>query len=62
VADAYLFVMLRWATAFGVPMPLELLGSFARVAERETGRRALAEEGLPQLAPAISSAAVEVLS
>jgi len=62
VADAYLFVMLRWAQAFGVPMPLELLGYFARVAERETVRRALAEEGLPQLAPAISSAAVEVLS
>ena len=62
VADAYLFVMLRWATAFGVPMPLELLGYFARVAERETVRRALAEEGLPQIAPAISSAAIEVLS
>jgi glutathione S-transferase len=62
VADAYLFVMLRWATAFGVPMPLELLGYFARVAERETVRRALAEEGLPKVAPAIPSAAVEVLS
>jgi glutathione S-transferase len=62
VADAYLFVMLRWAAAFGVPMPLELLGYFARVAERETVRRALAEEGLPQVAPAIPPAAVEVLS
>ena len=57
VADAYLFVMLRWATAFGVAMPLELLGYFARVAERETVRRALVEEGLPEVAPAI-----EVLS
>ncbi len=62
VADAYLFVMLRWASAFGVPMPLELLGYFARVAERETVRRALAEEELPEVAPAISSVAIEVVS
>jgi len=46
VADAYLFVMLRWALAFGVRVPLELVGYFERVAERETVRRALAEEGL----------------
>ncbi|TGX55735.1 glutathione S-transferase [Sphingomonas gei] len=46
VADAYLFVMLRWARAFGVRIPIELAGYFDRVAERETVRRALAEEGL----------------
>jgi len=46
VADAYLFVMLRWAKAFGVPIPIEVGGYFDRVAERDTVRRALAEEGL----------------
>lgn len=46
VADAYLFVMLRWANDFGVRIPIELTGYFDRVAERETVRRALAEEGL----------------
>lgn len=47
VADALLFVMLRWAKAFSVWMPVELLAYFDRVAERPTVRRALAEEGLP---------------
>lgn len=46
VADAYLFVMLRWAIAFGVPVAPEMLGYGARVAERPAVRRALAEEGL----------------
>jgi glutathione S-transferase len=46
VADAYLFVMLRWAKAFGVRVSPELLAYFERVAERETVRRALAEESL----------------
>jgi glutathione S-transferase len=46
VADAYLFVMLRWAKAFGVRMSPEMLAYFERVAERETVRKALAEEGL----------------
>ena len=46
VADAYLFVMLRWAKAFGVRMAPDLLGYFDRVAERDLVRRALAEEGL----------------
>ncbi|NIJ21643.1 glutathione S-transferase [Sphingomonas naasensis] len=46
VADAYLFAMLRWAKAFEVRIPIELLAWFERVAERETVRRALAEEGL----------------
>ena len=51
VADAYLFVMLRWARAFGVPMSPQMEGYFERVAKRETVQRALAEEGLlPPLA------------
>lgn len=46
VADAYLFAMLRWAKAFEVRIPIEMLAYFERVAERETVRRALVEEGL----------------
>lgn len=46
VADAYLFVMLRWAKAFGVPMAPQLHAYFDRVVERPTVRRALAEEAL----------------
>jgi len=46
VADAYLFVMLRWAKAFEVRRSPRLLGYFERIHERETVRRALAEEGL----------------
>jgi glutathione S-transferase len=46
VADAYLFVMLRWALEFGVPVSAELMAYFERVAERPAVRRALAEEGL----------------
>jgi glutathione S-transferase len=55
VADAYLFVMLRWARAFGVRMAPELIGYFERVAERETVRRALAEEGLVEPLASIDS-------
>lgn len=44
VADAYLFVMLRWAKAFDVPIPSRLLGLFDRVEAREAVQRALAEE------------------
>jgi len=54
VADAYLFVMLRWAKAFDVPISAELLAYFARVAERLPVRRALAEEGLPDAHSAIA--------
>ena len=46
VADAYLFVTLRWALAFGIELPLSLRGYFERVEERPAVRRALAEEGL----------------
>lgn len=47
VADAYLFVMLRWAKAFDVPLPGVMADYFDRIAERETVRQALAEEELP---------------
>jgi glutathione S-transferase len=60
VADAYLFVMLRWALAYGVPLSPEMIGYFERVAERETVRRALAEEGLPDPRAALATAATEV--
>ena len=46
VADAYLFVMLRWAEAFGLPLADQLYAYFERVSERPAVRRALAEEGL----------------
>jgi glutathione S-transferase len=46
VADAYLFVQLRWAKAFGVPLSDRLLGYFERILERSAVRQALSEEGL----------------
>lgn len=46
VADAYLFVTLRWALHFGIDVPITLLGYFERVEARPAVRRALAEEGL----------------
>ncbi len=61
VADAYLFVMLRWASAFGVPISPHLHGYFERVAERSSVRQALAEEGLVAAAPVIQPAPVAVL-
>jgi len=45
-ADAYLFVMLRWALQFGVPISADMIAYFERVAERPAVRQALAEEGL----------------
>jgi len=53
VADAYLFVMLRWAQAFAVPLSPHMLGYFDRVLERDTVRRALTEEGLAFALPRI---------
>ena len=61
VADAYLFVMLRWARAFEVLMAPEMLGYFARVAERPAVRQALAEEGLFDPPPALDVSSIEVL-
>lgn len=51
VADAYLFVMLRWAKGFGLPLSPRLLGYFERVSERSTVRRALAEEAPSEAVP-----------
>ena len=48
VADAYLFVMLRWARMFGVPLSSPMQAFFDRVLERSTVRQALAEEGLTE--------------
>ena len=45
-ADAYLFVMLRWARGFGLALPPGLVEFFDGIAERSTVRRSLAEEGL----------------
>lgn len=44
VADAYLFVMLRWAKGFGVPIPPKLLVLFEHTEARATVRQALVEE------------------
>lgn len=60
VADAYLFVMLRWAVNFGVPLPPRIAGLFDRVLARDTVRRALAEEGLAE--PAAAAPALTALS
>lgn len=46
VADAYLFVMLRWSLDMELAIPPELHAFFERVAERPNVRKALAEEGL----------------
>lgn len=48
VADAYLFVMLRWARGFGMPLIDGLAGYFDRILERSNVRRALAEERLTE--------------
>ncbi|MDQ0249765.1 glutathione S-transferase [Sphingomonas kyeonggiensis] len=61
VADAYLFVMLRWAQAFGVPMSADMLGYFERVAERPTVRQALMEEGLFVPLPSVDTSSIEAL-
>jgi glutathione S-transferase len=46
VADAYLFVMLRWAKGFNVAIPSKLADLYQLVAGRESVRRALQEEEL----------------
>jgi glutathione S-transferase len=56
VADAYLFVMLRWARNFGVSTSPHLHGYFDRVLERGTVRRALAEEALLEAVIAVEPA------
>jgi glutathione S-transferase len=46
VADAYLFVMLRWCLDMELAIPPNLFAFFERVAERPNVRKALAEEDL----------------
>lgn len=46
IADAYAYVMLRWAKKFEVSMPLTLEDYYERVNAREGVQRALKEEGL----------------
>ena len=57
VADAYLFVMLRWARAFAVPVSAQLTGYFERVLQRATVRQALTEEGLVEPALVVTQVA-----
>ncbi len=49
VADAYLFVNLRWAIQFGVPIPAPLVTYFQRMSRRDSVQQSLAEEGLSSL-------------
>ena len=46
VADAYIYVMLRWAGKMGVEAPRKLLDLKARIAARPAVKTALQEEGL----------------
>jgi glutathione S-transferase len=46
VADAYLYVMLRWAKANGIALTQRLAGFVGRMEARPAVRRALQEEGL----------------
>lgn len=46
VADAYLFVMLRWARNFGLSVPQKLDELFERIADRDAVSRAVQEEEL----------------
>jgi len=54
VADAYLFVMLRWAKVFGVPISPRLIGYFEPILERSSVRQALAEEELAVIEEALA--------
>jgi glutathione S-transferase len=52
VADAYLFVMCRWASMFGITMPDPLPAFVARMKARPAVRLAMEHEGLAE--PAVS--------
>ena len=45
VADAYLFVMLTWATKTGIDMPGNVKAYYTRIAKRPAVQQALASEG-----------------
>jgi glutathione S-transferase len=51
VADAYLFVILRWASMLRLTIPAALIPYIERVGARDAVRRALAEEGLSEARP-----------
>lgn len=51
VADAYLFVMLRWAKGFGLPLSPRMLSYFERIEGRRAVREALAEEATTEAPP-----------
>ena len=57
VADAYLFVMLRWAKGFGLPFSPAMLDYFERIAARDAVRQAIAEESpaAAQPSPALAT-------
>jgi len=55
-ADAYLWVMLRWAVNFGVPIKPGMVTYFERIAERPTVQQALSEEGLTVARPTFAAA------
>jgi glutathione S-transferase len=65
VVDAYLFVNLRWANQFRVPVAVRIMRYFERVMARESVREALAEEGLaaplasPKPRPRILDASIQ---
>jgi glutathione S-transferase len=46
VADPFLFVMLRWAFAFGVGVPEPFVAYFERIKARPAVAKAMAEEGI----------------
>ncbi|WP_245459882.1 glutathione binding-like protein [Rhizobium leguminosarum] len=46
VADFYLFVMMRWASMFGVAIPTPLYGLYKRLLARPSVQTALESEGL----------------
>lgn len=56
-ADCYLFVMLRWAERFGVPVPDTLLRLQWRMEDRPSVQAAIAQEKLFMRAPTRSTAA-----
>jgi len=62
VADAYLWVMLRWAAAFGVPMPAPVAAYYERLATRPTVEQGLREEELALASPTILAPVAPVMA
>jgi len=55
VADAYLFVMLRWARNHEIELPARLFALFERISAREPVRRSVNEE--ERIVPLVSASA-----